>query len=482
MSESSSVLPHSFVNRLKEIRVIREKLQKINRKKLLNSFILTVTGIPGIGKTTLLQQSKQEAEVQGADTLFFDYEKPEVRDNPVFLLQNIGDYFFKSEPDWQATIRDYEDNHGHPSQQAFYQERVIETFIKYLKLQLKQTPLLLLLDNIHRISEPEQEILEDILERFSHENRRLLVMLAGRTDIRWHSFELRRRTTALPLDPFPKKENAKLLPNPDYAVLTDQVYAVTRGYPKASALAYQWVLENFKPTDTNLSEHFKAREADLILDLFDAIFEEYILHDIDNLSTRQRLNQLLRYISPLRRIDDNLLAELLRTVDKDNYGQVNTLDARAYTRQMAAQTYLVKWDSAKQAYALDLPIRRLLSLQMNLKDKPHLLDIHIFTKKWYKREIKKVTARDPSAPQSVIYLLEYIFHYAQFWQIQGRSINLEQEIQQKIVELFEGYDLREQVHFYEEFKKDDELAEVLGDTYHRLARFVARHVEAEGQM
>jgi predicted secreted acid phosphatase len=50
------------------------------------------------------------------------------------------------------------------------------------------------------------------------------------------------------------------------------------------------------------------------------------------------------------------------------------------------------------------------------------------------------------------------------------------EIQKQIETLFKGYYVREKNHFYEEVKKDHELAQLLGDTYHQLTEFVAKQV------
>lgn len=463
-----------FVNRLDELALIREKLQAIKNQKLF-TFIITISGIPGIGKTTVLTQAEQEAKIYGINTVFVDYNSNTANNNPIYVLQKIADNFFKSVASWQKALKLYRDNQNNS-------EKIIRAFIENLKPQLERSPLLLLLDNSHRMDEATQEILEDVLERLSPYNK-LLVILAGRSDIRWHSFELRRRTEAIILNSLLQKETAKLLPDPNYAELTDQVYAVTQGYPIASVLAYKWVTDNLKSSDKNLPRHFKEREAELIFNLFDSIFEEYILDKkhINDPLTRQRLGKLLRYVSPLRRFDDNLLATLLREVDKDYFAQVNTLDARAYTRQMSALTYLVNWESGKQAYALDRPLRHLLSLEMKFREKFRLLQIHQFAIDWYQKAIYQVTEKDPSAPQSVIYLLEQIFHLAQLWELESKANNLEITIREKIKYLFTSYTMRERVHFQEEFNKDEDLPELLGKIYSRLSSFVAQQVDSENQ-
>jgi adenylate kinase len=467
-----------FVNRFEELDQIRKKLEAIKSQKLLFEFILTISGIPGIGKTTLLNQAEQKAEALGIQTVWVDYENGAAKNNPLYMLQKVADQLFKTALNWQKALKTYRDNQEILSQSDNI-EPVIRTFVENLRMHLERIPFLFLIDNGHWMDETAQVVFEDVLERLYPYNR-LVVIIAGRSDIRWRSFELRQRTEPIPLTSFPKTETAKLLPDPGYAMLNDYVYALTQGYPIASVLAYQWVEDNFEPSNLNLSDQFKAREAELIFNLFDAIFEKYILGNI-NPEIRQRLGQLLRYVSPLRRFDDNLLAALLREIDKDNFGQTNTLNTRVYSRQMVAQTYLVKWESGKQAYALDRPMRHLLSLEMKFRERSRLVKIHQFVMDWYQRAISEVTAKDPSAPQSVIYLIEHIYHYVQLQQFKPKPVDLEIVLQQKIMTLFVGYKMSERVHFQEEFNKDEDLPELLGDVYPRLTDFVVQRVDWEGQ-
>lgn len=474
-----------FVNRQEEIEQIRDKLTALKNHKIVFNFIFTISGIPGIGKTTLLTQAATEAKALNISSLLLDYEQDKLQDHPLQTLQHIVQHFLLHTPSWSSALKDYQEHDGHPVQAAYYWERLVDAFVQDFKTRLAETPLLLLFDNSDKIPITEagnliQETLETILERVSPQNR-LLVLIGGRALLRWHSFELRRRTHALTLNALPKEETARLLPDVNYASLSDQVYAVTQGYPKASVLAYQWAIENLKSSPAELPHHFAERERELILELFNAIFKEYILSPIKDVQQRYLIRDLLRYVSPLRRFDDVLLAELLHKVDDKRFSQVNTLDARSYTRLMAAQTYLIKWDSGRQAYALDHAIRRLLALELKYQEAERLGQIHQLALNWYEKAMSEVTQRDKSAPHTVIYLLEYIFHLAHKWQLQGPTDGLETDIQQKMIALFRDYYPRERIHFQEEFKKDEELAELLGPIYTSLTEFVAAQVEFDSQ-
>jgi len=129
-------------------------------------------------------------------------------------------------------------------------------------------------------------------------------------------------------------------------------------------------------------------------------------------------------------------------------------------------------------YALDFSIRRLLSLEMKFRDQAFFLKIHQFMADWYQDAIDKAAERDPGAPQTVMYLIEHIFHFSQLCQTKGQTEHMETDICEKIGRRFKDYYFREKNHFYEEFKKDEELAESLEDSFDSLKSFIAEQLKA----
>jgi hypothetical protein len=473
---AKSVQLTRFVNRQEELVLVHKKFQVIINGDRNYDFMLTVSGIPGIGKTTLLDKIREDAEAQNIRTVFVNCRRAiRSADEQWAILETIADDLFASDASWQEALQNYRENEGH-AVQVFYHDQLLETFVENLRVWLANNPLVLLLDDVHYMGEPPQELLEEVLER-TYDLNRLFVILAGRADLRWRSFQLRSRTRNILLEQFKEEEAVQLLKEPANPDLSKAVYRLTRGYPLASVRAYEWVADHFTLTDPDLTDQLKVQEADLVFDLVGSIFEDYILGHIDDAPKKRWLAWLLRSISPLRRFDDNLLRALLLALDATQFSQITTLETRSYTRQMAALTYLVKWDSARIAYALDLPMRQLLSLEMKFREQERLLKIHKFVKTWYQDAINEVTARDSSAPQSVIYLIEHIYHLAQYRQVKGETENLVKEIEAKIVRHYEGYYLRERVHFFEEFSSDEELATVLGPDYSSLVKLVEQQVE-----
>ena len=475
-----------FVDRHKELALARKKFQTILTAELNFDFLVTLSGIPGIGKSTLLAKIKDEAEALNIQTIFIHCQPTTTaKDTTWSILVTIAEALFPNDAAWQEALQAYWD-HEDQAAQVFYHDQLQNIFIEKLRGWLTDKPLVLLLDDTQFLEDAAHTLFEEILERVYDLNR-LFVILAGRTNLRWRSFELRRRTHNIVLSGLEEDEAGKLLNQPFNPDLSRTVYQLTRGYPLASVRAYEWVAEHFTLTAPNISEQLQAQESELVFALVGSIFEDYILGHFDDLYTKSQLAWLLRYISPLRRFDDNLLYSILKEIEPTELesfmglkvAALNTLVARAFTRQMVALTYLVKWDSAKIAYALDRPMRQLLSLEMKYKRPDRLLHINEFVKTWYQKAIKKAVEKDSSAPQSVVYLIEYIYHLIQYRQLTGETKNLQAEIRAEIQKRFAGYYLRERVHFLEEFSKDEDLAIALAQDFEALYTFVEKITEGE---
>ena len=452
-----------FVNREKETESIPPKLKAIQKGEWLFDFVLTVTGIPGIGKTTFLRRIEQLAQDDGIKTILFTYDATSDKLSP---FQNIAKSLSFPTP-----LTDYDEDDKLDS--------FVREFAKNLRSELSEKPLVFLIDDTHYMDASGQEIWEGILERVYVKNR-LLIVLAGRRNLRFKSFELRRRMRPIALECFKEEHTNELVTEPKHSDLSNKIFQLTHGYPLASVHAYEWVFRHkLKPADPEIGHQLEARETELIFELVSTILSDHIFIHLQDKTPRNFLEYLLKSLSPLRRFDDILLHELLKKVGKEHYDTVvDMLTIRGHIRQLAASTYMVKWESGRMGYALDFSIRRLLSLEMKFRDQAFFLKIHQFMADWYQDAIDKAAERDPGAPQTVMYLIEHIFHFSQLCQTKGQTEHMETDICEKIGRRFKDYYFREKNHFYEEFKKDEELAESLEDSFDSLKSFIAEQLKA----
>jgi len=451
------ILLESFVDRDDELKLTQAKLEAIKVGKWLFDFIIRISGVPGIGKSTLLYKIKETAEKQNINTIFIRYQETGEK---LYIIKKISELLFSDVADWLDALKRYNEDHNI--------DRLKEIFISKLRSKIENNPLLLLIDDSHYMDEDCQNLLEYMLERIYSKNRMLLV-IAGRADLRWKSFELSRRTRAILVGCFQEKHTAQLLSEPN-PVLSQRVYRLTHGYPLASVKAYQWVCDNIETTSSDFFNQLENREIDLIFDLVNTILADRILTHISDKKLRDNIDGLLKKVCPLRRFDDTLLDDFLLQIEPDKFIERNTLAIRSYIRQMAIATNIVQWNSAKMAYSLDYSMRRLFALEMKFINKPMLINIHNFMMNWYQEAIDKTS--DKSAPHTVLYLIEHIFHFVHLSQLNNQTEHLGFEIQKKITRQFEDYYTREKNHFFEEFRNDAELIELLGDNSDQLKTFI----------
>jgi hypothetical protein len=426
-----------FVDREQEIEFINNKIKALKNRQRLFEFMVILWGIPGMGKTRLLKQVVNTAEKEGITALLIDCQNEQ---DSLCWVQEIADRFFQGD----KYLRQWTNDNA-----------ITDSFIEKFLESLESRPFVLLFDNVHWLDKVSQGILETILlKTIPNHNNQLLIVVAGRLEIRWDSFELRRRSLLHTLTSFPKSEHHKLLSYPHNSVLGDKVFSVTRGYPLASALTSDW-LKQLRVSANDLTEsNFVDYEQALVIELSNKIIKTYILNGIEG-EQNQLVYKLLRYLSPLRRFDEVIIVDVLTKLGGD-FVNIDVLSSRAYIRLLAAKTYLIKWDRVRQAYAIDEPVRLLLNLELKYNSLQELITIHDVMRKWYQ-----------SKSQTVLYLIEQIFHSAWYYGLSGLCARLEHYVND-IGSIIDAYSQTDRTHFYEELAKDEELAEALGMTLYNV--------------
>ncbi len=470
----------SFISRDNELEFIEKgKISALAKGAILFQCITTITGIPGIGKTTLLKKVAEIAESFKLRWIQVSLGKNLSRKREeFFLFKEIAKLF--EENDASEANRQIDEIHKMGQEERRMDQegrrRFLNLYAKHLKKYLEAQPLILMVDDSHRLNETEKAIFEGIMERVCGTNR-LLVVLAGRSYISWRSFELRRRTFQISLDHFDKEQFDNFLIAPRDDQLNDRIYRLTRGYPLASVQALEWVGENLNVTDPEFHQKLTDRETDLVLSLTDTILDNFILIDIPSRENRNLLKALLKYTSPLRRFDDGILSKLLKEVIAKEDSAVHPEKSSKYFWAMKTLTHLVVWDSPKTGYATDAAVRRLLALSMKYREKDIYLAIHEYMANFYKKAMNAAIEKDPSSPQSILYLLEFIFHHASFHAAKGEIQTWIEDIRSIILENFKGYKFRERNHFYEEYKKDEDIEELMGEEYPGILEIIKDHLQ-----
>jgi hypothetical protein len=216
-----------FVNRESEIAFVRHKLEQVLEGQIIEKRTTIFTGEHGMGKSWLLHQ------------LQTNLTSPQV----VACYFNLEDYFKQGKHEqaaqqlcgdiWQALFQT-------PMLSCASLEQATRSLIKSVKEQiLPQQVLLLLIDTVYEAPPAFLALLDDhVLSSFAIEPKVLLVLGGRGREYVFQAPELRLRADFITLQPFDQPITLAQLQCqlPDKAGNTDQVYAITRGNPKANGL------------------------------------------------------------------------------------------------------------------------------------------------------------------------------------------------------------------------------------------------------
>ena len=122
-------------------------------------------------------------------------------------------------------------------------------------------------------------------------------------------------------------------------------------------------------------------------------------------------------------------------------------------RMINQTTDVLNWNIMRAGFSVNDPVRALFFLKSKIEDPERHLKIHSFLAR-----INKQIADEVHGLDRMRYLREYLYHSAHTETVQSLAPILEQTIGDIIAESPESSE-----QFYEEFKLDEELNEVLGE-------------------
>lgn len=222
----------------------------------------------------------------------------------------------------------------------------------------------------------------------------VLVILAGRAEIRRVSFNLQRRLTPIRLEPFDRRHTLEqlrkaqppALPQPDQGV-ADAVYRYSCGHPYIT-----WLLAA-APAEAGAAA-LPPDAATL------ARIEAILLQEVDDDPV---LQARIKLVSILRRFNITSLHKLLAEFDPDpRVSEPGDLFIRELIDDMQ-QTHLAFWDTDLKAYVVDEPVRRIMNALLLMQNPVTYRAQHRFARAVYREWLDKY----PDIPE---YTVEAIYH------------------------------------------------------------------------
>jgi hypothetical protein len=424
-----------FTNREEELGAVAYRLEILHGGGGVFQCVVNFYGIPGIGKTRLLVEILHRAQTgswsgrQFAPTpsaltdlagehvfLYPDRGGPEVLAHQMRQLEQQTKQhdaqFFKA----LKTFRAFEapSPYDEEAWYTFRQEakRVADAFSLYVYRHAKQQrqPVMLLFDNSEKLPVEAFDWLE--YEVFSPlvQTDRILLVVAGRSPVRWKRFEIRRRVLLHKLDLLPPKEREQLVIQqaPSWERLAPNIVKLTFGYPWGNQTIVE-ALEQLGKPQVIEPDDFEQYRPELLRRLTTEVVESRLLEDI-----APDLRCAFHIIAPLRQFDVTTLRAVLPEFAPDQFGERGGNYFLMMLNRLV-DTALVEWSAKRKAYVLDDTLRRILALDLETQDADLSQCIHQRGAELYRRWLEEVSESRST------YLVEWLYHRAQVLRLGGKD-------------------------------------------------------------
>jgi hypothetical protein len=394
---------HMFVNREEELKLIEDALDILcGGRLLLRTPIIEFYGVEGIGKTTLLNEIKEKCDNKHVSCVWED------------LAASSSNHFLNT--------------------------------VQQLVNEKEPEPVVLILDSLDRADEQWLLTITEWLGELT-DNSNFFVILASRKR-EWfdNNTSIVRKLTIRHLEPFNRENCDKYLHSEgiNSSEIIKEFYQWTRGYP----LAMQVMAEFLSTADFHIGN--MQDQAQFIAIMAEKVIDERLLRQVENASWYR---MMLSLFSVPRRFNLVIMQEIIEQFAPQE-GYQNRLAYIPLPNKINQATYVLNWDTQRGGYYVDASIRNIFLLEMKIKAHKDYVANHLLLAKINKRLFGEVTGLD-----RVRYLLEYFYHIA----ISEENIDLQPLLTEHVEKLLQDETGTSLEQFNDEFSRDKELQEVLGE-------------------
>ncbi len=437
---------HQFVNREEEQQLVARCVHDIQHGIAVSKCIINFYGLPGIGKTALFQQLRQNvAAEQSFVTLAINLAMLEHGES----LEQAKHQFLQALLD-PAQLFDAPDELVQRLEQMPLDDAQLNLLVEEIVAHLSSLnrPLLLLLDSWDDVPDALFAWVERVLLLPLLHTERLIAVLSSRTALRWRQFGVRRRVQSVMLTTLDVEATRQQTGLDDSSV--QQVFALTCGHPFANEVALNH-LSSGPASEKNLDGH----APDVATAIVDALLERTLT------GRATEFKRIFEVLALFREFDiDTLRTFLPRFLPEyANYSQ-SALLASLKSMQEAR---LVGWNNEKRAYEIDPTVRRILVKALRLNDPERYALIRAAAVEYYTTLIEDVSGSRNT------YLLEYYYHLLSYNHADGIQAA---EVQGRFAQFLRRYFVSPDGHYLDTealnelrgmIQDDEELTSVLDD-------------------
>lgn len=431
-----------LVNREAEKALIEEAFKALANYKedLLPNPIVDFYGVEGIGKTSIIDYVEKECQERSVPYIRIDGSKDAIH----FLYEVISQlkkYNIRS-------ASEGDDNH------------LLEQSTEGTKVLLEQGVAVMLLDAVDPTNKDLLERIAVILREVIEENKLFVVLTSRRNLLFDTERSVARKLTSFQLKPFNQKNseaylqtiNAQLEPE-----IRNYIFDWTKGYPLAMQVMARAITD--QQLDPRNPEHQKV----ILKHIVEKVIDGRILARVRPDFFHECRSALTLFSIP-RRFNIVIMKALIEEFN----GKLRQLSGVAYMnipRMINQSTDVLSWNIMRAGFSVNDPVRALFVLKSKIEDPERHLKIHSFLAR-----INKQIADEVHGLDRMRYLREYLYHSAHTETAQSLAPILEQTTRDIITESPESAE-----QFYEEFKLDEELNEVLGEQNKTVLSHVYRY-------
>jgi hypothetical protein len=392
-----------FVNRDEELALISDAVSTLQRQQLLRTPIIEFHGVQGIGKTMLLRHIEQQCNERKVSCVWAD------------LAQK---------------------------------DAAITSFVTDARAMLDtHRPVVMILDSLDATTPAIMQDIETGLRELI-ENSFLFVVLASRYEQRFISTRsIARKLVTRSLQPIGRADCGKYLNEVKPVIkphVREIIFEWTGGYPLAMNVMTDAIVE--KQLDPTLEQDQKP----LIAIMSDRIINQKLFSAV-SAPDLMRYQTLFSVLSVPRRFNLALMQDLVEAYASP-YSLASSIAYISLPSNIGKAVSALSWDLSRSGYCIEAPVRKLFLLKLKIEQPQLYQEIHHFLAEKNKSFVQEVSGTD-----RVHYLREFFYHLAHFEQEEVMRQMLAEQIEQ----LMKQGSVESLIRFYEEFRLDEDLQEVL---------------------
>jgi len=429
MSSLPVLEQEQYVDREDQVGLLRRAINYIRLSGPVFQTIYEWTGIPGIGKTVLVELLRDLCVEIGVPYAHIDFDPDHnptasrYATEPVLLIKGLFAQLGRQKAvELEQAVAYYQQlPSGDTYQRDMALDEVVRAFRRYVHQLLEKDPVVFLFDSTDQASPIVLVWLEEYIVSLLSQNGRCLFVFVGRTPLHWRRFEVRRRVRTDKLMAFEprlvRQQFEKDRKHPKLIVLSERVHRMTNGHPMGNAVVLRRLGELADAGKEINEETFSTYEPELLDDLVHEVINGYVFQGV-----REELANACRAVALLRQFDVILLRRVLseHVPDFKEYPR----DAYGGLLGLLHTTHLVEWNDARKGYEIDPTLRRILGRHTRERNPKLYVQINQAALEVYRDWIERVE------DNRSVYIIEELYHQACL----GRTINSRADLRIKLAE------------------------------------------------